>query len=88
MLPWADLPLWLPDVPDTAGFWAVSGAAAKAAGLRTRAFGDSVRDTWLRSGGSVRAAPGTPPFGLAPEKEEQVLGAWDAQAWPNLPAER
>jgi nucleoside-diphosphate-sugar epimerase len=79
--PWAELPLWLPDVPDAAGFWAVSGARAKEAGLRTRPFGDSVRDTWewLRSGGEVQAAPGTPPFGLASEKEQRVLAAWDAQ---------
>ena len=78
--PWAELPLWIPDVPDTPGFWAVSGASAKAAGLRPRPFGDSVRDTWewLRSGGEVRAAPGTPPFGLASGKEQQVLAAWDS----------
>ncbi|MFG6198270.1 NAD-dependent epimerase/dehydratase family protein [Nonomuraea sp. JJY05] len=81
VLPWAELPLWIPDVPDTAGFWAVSGASAKAAGLRTRPFGDSVRDTWqwLRSGGEVRTAPGVPPLGLAGEKEQQVLAAWDAR---------
>jgi nucleoside-diphosphate-sugar epimerase len=61
--PWAELPLWIPDTPDTAGFWAVSGASAKAAGLHTRPFRDSVRDTWewLRSGGEVRTSPGTPP---------------------------
>ena len=79
--PWAELPLWIPDAPDTAGFWAVAGASAKAAGLRPRPFGDSVRDTWewLRSGGEVRAAPGTPPFGLASGKEQQVLAAWDSR---------
>ena len=79
--PWAELPLWIPNVPDTAGFWAVSGASAKAAGLRTRPFGDSVLHTWewLRSGGEVRTAPGTPSFGLAREKERRVLAAWDAR---------
>ena len=79
--PWAELPLWIPDVPDTAGFWAVSGTSAKAAGLRPRPFGSSVRDTWewLRSGGAVQAAPGTPPFGLASGKEQQVLAAWDSR---------
>jgi 2'-hydroxyisoflavone reductase len=79
--PWAELPLWIPDVPDTAGFWAVSGASAKAAGLRTRPFGESVRDTWhwLRSGGEVRTAPGIPPFGLAGEKEQQILAKWDSR---------
>jgi 2'-hydroxyisoflavone reductase len=79
--PWAELPLWIPDVPDAAGFWAVSGASAKAAGLRTRPFGDSVRGTWewLQSGGEVQTAPGTPPLGLASNKEQQVLAAWDSQ---------
>jgi hypothetical protein len=79
--PWAELPLWIPNVPDDAGFWAVSGASAKAAGLRTRPFGDSVRDTWewLQSGGEVQTTPGTPPFGLASEKEQQVLAAWDSK---------
>ncbi|WP_068927370.1 hypothetical protein [Planobispora rosea] len=79
--PWTELPLWIPDLPDVGGFWAVSGASAKAAGLRTRPFADSVRDTWewLRSGGEVQAAPGTPPFGLAVEKEQQVLAAWDSR---------
>ena len=82
--PWAELPYWIPDSPDTAGFWAVSGASAAAAGLRTRPFADTVADTWawLRSGGEVRAAPGTPPFGLPTAKERQVLEAWEAAARP------
>lgn len=76
--PWAELPLWIPDLPDTAGFWALSGASAKAAGLRTRPFGDSIRDTWewLRSGGQVRPAPGALQFGIAAGKERDVLAAW------------
>jgi nucleoside-diphosphate-sugar epimerase len=79
--PWGELPLWIPDGPDTAGFWAVSGSAARAAGLRPRPFGDTVLDTWewLRSGGNVQVAPGTPPFGLASAKEQQVLAAWDSR---------
>jgi hypothetical protein len=79
--PWAELPLWIPDAPGTAGFWAVSGASAKAAGLRTRPFGVTVGDTWewLRSGGEVRTAPGAPPFGIAGEKERAVLAAWDRE---------
>jgi nucleoside-diphosphate-sugar epimerase len=80
--PWAELPYWIPDVPDTAGFWAVSGASAKAAGLCSRPFADTVADTWawLRCGGEVRGAPGTPSFGLPVEKERQVLVAWDARS--------
>ncbi|HEX4221736.1 MAG TPA: hypothetical protein VHZ97_05205, partial [Pseudonocardiaceae bacterium] len=77
--PWVELPLWIPDLPDTAGFWAVSGARAKAAGLRIRPFGESVRDTWdwLRGGGEVVPTPGAAPFGLDGDKERQVLAARD-----------
>ena len=79
--PWAELPLWIPDVPDTAGFWAVSGAAAKAAGLRSRPFGESVRDTWqwLQAGGEVQLTPGIPPPGLDNAKERRVLTARDSR---------
>jgi 2'-hydroxyisoflavone reductase len=75
--PWAELPYWIPDVPDTAGFWAVSGTSAKAAGLRTRPFGESVRDTWewLRNG-EIQLVAGAPPFGIDEEKEQRVLTAW------------
>lgn len=59
----------------------MSGASAKAAGLRTQPFDESVRDTWewLPSGGEVQAAPGTLQFGLFSEKEQQVLAAWDTR---------
>ena len=78
--PWAELPLWIPDGPDTVGFWAVSGAKAQAAGLRSRPVAESVRDTWawLRSGGEVRPVAGAMPIGLDRRKEQRVLAAWDA----------
>jgi 2'-hydroxyisoflavone reductase len=78
-------PVWadeaFPDMPDTVGFWAVSGASAKQAGLRTRPFADTVAATWnwLRAGGQVHAAPGSPPFGIADDKEHDVLAAWTAR---------
>ena len=79
--PWAELPLWIPDAPGTVGFWAVSGVSREAAGATSPPFRRLVRDTWewLRSGGEVQAVPGSPPFGLASGKEQQVLAAWDAQ---------
>lgn len=79
--PWIELPYWIPDTPNASGFWAVSGSSAKAAGLRTRPVDRTVRDTWewLRAGGRVRTAPGTPPFGLGPRKAKDVLTAWEAR---------
>jgi 2'-hydroxyisoflavone reductase len=78
VLPWAELPLWIPG--GGGGFWSVSGASAKAAGLRTRPCSESVRDTWewLRLGGEVRAVAGTHPFGISAEKEQKVLAAWES----------
>lgn len=63
--------------------------SGRAAPPPVRRFGDSVRDVWewLRSGGEVQATPGTPPFGLASGKEQQVLAAWDAgqeTPWPQI----
>jgi nucleoside-diphosphate-sugar epimerase len=79
--PWVELPLWIPNTPDTVGFWAVSGAAAKSAGLGIRPFGQSVRDTWewLQADGTVQPKPGIPPLGLNSDKEQQVLAAWDSR---------
>ncbi|GAB3907263.1 SDR family oxidoreductase [Kibdelosporangium lantanae] len=75
--PWVEVPYWIPDGPATAGFWAVSGASAKAAGMRVRPFEESVRDTWewLRDG-VIRLAPGVQPFGIDEGKEQRVLTAW------------
>lgn len=74
--PWAELPLWIPDGPATAGFWSVSAAGATARGLRTRPFAESVHDTWawLRT---LDTAPTMPP-GLDTRKEQRVLAEWAA----------
>ena len=48
--PWVGLPLWLPaSEPDSAGFMAVDGARAQAAGLAVRPLAATVADTagWL-----------------------------------------
>ncbi|MEV6604146.1 NAD-dependent epimerase/dehydratase family protein [Kutzneria sp. NPDC051319] len=73
--PWAELPLWIPDGPATAGFWSVSAVGATARGLRTRPFAESVEDTWawLRT---LDTAPTMPP-GLDTRKEQRVLAEWE-----------
>lgn len=54
----ADLPLWVPDTPRAAGFYAISSERALAAGLRYRPLGDSIRaalDTGQGKAGMSRA---------------------------------
>ncbi len=79
--PFAELPLWMPDEPDTRAFYSMSNARARAAGLELRHLADTARDTWewLRA---VRAgelpepvAGGYVARGLAPEREAALLAA-------------
>jgi 2'-hydroxyisoflavone reductase len=70
---WMELPLWLYD-PQYRGMLSVDPAPALAAGLRTRALEDTVRDTLAWALGVE--APGEFPAGLDPEKEQRVLDGW------------
>jgi 2'-hydroxyisoflavone reductase len=70
---WMELPLWLSS-PEYAGMLSVDPSPAFGAGLETRPLDETVRDTlaWVQAG----EAPGEPPAGLDPEKEQAVLDAW------------
>jgi 2'-hydroxyisoflavone reductase len=83
--PWDELPLWL-DVdrhPDFRGFLAADIARALAAGLSLRSLEETARETlaWTRE----RTAPSarsvgatlTPPAGLSPEREADLLARLD-----------
>lgn len=78
--PWAgerSLPLWLPQ-PEYAGFATRSVAAARAAGLQTRPWTDSIRDTlaW-----ELQAGPGrSRRAGLSPDDERTLIA--DARSTP------
>ena len=72
--PWSEIPLWVPDTPEDAGFARVSNAKAVAHGLTFRPIVETVRDTlaWFRS---------RPPgycwkAGLTPARERSILQAW------------
>jgi 2'-hydroxyisoflavone reductase len=71
---WMELPLWLHDPAYRAMLETPVGKAV-AAGLEPRPLEETVRDTlaWVRGG----EAPTDPPAGLAPQKEDAVLAAWD-----------
>jgi 2'-hydroxyisoflavone reductase len=75
--PWMELPLWVPEEPDSAGFSAVDCGRAIGAGLTFRPLGDTVRATldWDAS----RPADTTYRAGLAAKREAQVLAAWHAR---------
>jgi 2'-hydroxyisoflavone reductase len=71
--PWMELPLWLPDTPEYAGFSQVSVARAVAAGLSFRPLADTVAATL--SWASSRPADHQWRAGLPPEKEAKILAA-------------
>jgi 2'-hydroxyisoflavone reductase len=70
--PWIGLPLWLPATePDSAGFMAIDGRKATAAGLPVRPLSETVRDTaeWL----AQRDNAGAWKHVLTAEKEWEIL---------------
>lgn len=76
--PWVDLPLWLPaDTPDRAGFFALDPSRANDAGLRTRPFVGTVRDThaWSAARTPPHAGPG-PRHGISLAREAELAARY------------
>jgi nucleoside-diphosphate-sugar epimerase len=73
---WTELPLWR----IYRGAWAVNSTAARNAGLRCRSVKETVTDTWrwLESGGAAIHHERASELGISPERENAVLGLWDA----------
>ena len=70
--PWTGLPLWLPEAdPDFGGMLLGSGQRAVDAGLRTRPWVQTARDTlaWARAAGAAAQSTAA----LAPEAEAEIL---------------
>jgi 2'-hydroxyisoflavone reductase len=69
--PWSEMPLWVPEGPDSAGFSTVDCSKAIATGLGFRPIAETVRDTlaWAQS----RPADHQWRAGLSAEKEQQAL---------------
>ena len=72
--PWSDMPTWVPDDEESAGFSRVDVSKAIATGLRFRPLEETVRDTleWAQA----RPADHEWRAGLAAEREAQVLTAF------------
>ncbi len=77
--PWSDMPVWVPTGPDTAGFSRRSNRKAIAAGLTFRPLAQTALDTlaWFATQTPERQA--TLKAGIKPEREREVLAAWDAK---------
>jgi len=69
--PWSDLPAWLPDEGDNAGFAYVDVSKAVSAGLTFTPLKDTIRETlrWART----RPADHEWRAGLTPEREQELL---------------
>jgi 2'-hydroxyisoflavone reductase len=76
--PWTDMPAWVPGTGDTAGFSRRSNARAVTAGLTFRPLAQTALDTraWFESLPADRRA--APRAGIKPEREREVLAAWQA----------
>lgn len=71
--PWSDMPVWIPNTEEDAGFSRVDISKAIKAGLKFRPLEETVRDTleWVATRPSDREWRA----GLSAEKEEKVLAA-------------
>jgi 2'-hydroxyisoflavone reductase len=86
---WSELPMWIDNKGDFAGFGTLSNARAVKAGLVFRPVGETAKDTlaWLDAASVEGAADGLTAAqrtkartsGIAPEKEAKVLAAWKAR---------
>jgi len=86
---WSELPMWIDNKGDFAGFGTLSNAKALKAGLTFRPIGETAKDTlaWLDAASVEGAADGLSDAqrvkarssGIAPDKEAKVLAAWKAR---------
>jgi 2'-hydroxyisoflavone reductase len=75
---WTDLPVWVMQTPDNAGFMTVSVAQARARGLTYRPLDLTARDTLAYHQSRPAERQQALRAGLKPEREAEVLAAWHA----------
>lgn len=73
--PWTQLPVWVPESGDWAGFLEGDTAKAQRAGLQCRPVEETVADTWawLSAQGHPAQRSDRPVHGLPPELERTIL---------------
>lgn len=78
--PWTQLPCWVPEGGEFAGFLEADTARAARTGLRGRPVEETVADTWrwLQQEGPPAQRPDRPVHGLPPELEQRLLAALPA----------
>jgi len=69
--PYTELPLWIPNLPERAGFYSINSGKAIAAGLTFRPVAETIRDTLAWDATQPPDAPR--PCGLRPERERELL---------------
>jgi 2'-hydroxyisoflavone reductase len=72
--PWSDLPLWVPEGEDYAGFARVDCGKAIAAGLTFRPLAQTIRDTLAWD--AARPHDDPPRAGISREREAELLRGW------------
>jgi 2'-hydroxyisoflavone reductase len=77
---WSEMPMWIDNKGEFAGFGTLANARAVKAGLTFRPIGDTARDTlaWLATLPEDERAKAR-SSGIKPDKEAQVLAAWKAR---------
>ncbi len=84
--PWLELPLWVPENEQFAGFMEVDCRKAVAAGLTLRPLAETVRDTLAWDAARPAEARETPRAGMKPEREAELLAQWHAAGAPYPPS--
>jgi 2'-hydroxyisoflavone reductase len=74
--PWSDLPMWLPNKPEYAGFQTVDCRKAIDTGLTFRPLAHTVADTLAWA--TTRPEDHDWEAGLTPDREAAILAAWEA----------
>jgi 2'-hydroxyisoflavone reductase len=76
--PWMELPLWVPNTEENAGFSDVDCSRAFASGLTFRPLAETIRDTLAWD--ATRPPDTEHRAGMAAEREAELLRAWAARA--------